>query len=120
MKFRVWDTENKKFNTTTDFFIAQNGKLWTMPMTDKYKVYKSNKNLIPVFYTGQSDKNGRDIYFNDIVKDKVGGHHSIEWDEEFSKLFLRVFENGARVDFLPSYELEIIGNKYENPELLRD
>ena len=73
-------------------------------------------------YTGLKDKNGKEIYESDIVK-----------AEAFSpNLYQIVFLDGSFVAFTPfatvieitcfysstGCELEVIGNIYENPELL--
>lgn len=59
-------------------------------------------------YTNQKDKHGTDIYDGDILKGDMNNIGVMEWDES---------RNGWAT-FAPLDRFEIIGNIYENPELL--
>ena len=66
-------------------------------------------------FTGLFDKNGKEIYDGDIVRNFNGVFEVVF---EFGSFV--VFENGKRFDLLLSWhrELEIIGNIYKNSELV--
>lgn len=95
-------------------------------MTSTEKSQKRQENLKKIaeslgyksWSTVQTDKNGVELFYDDIVKDLSGGLLIMEWDKELSMMYLRVVHNGVRVDFLKSYKLEKVGSKFENPELL--
>lgn len=76
------------------------------------------KNLLQC--TGLKDKNGKLIFEGDIVDilPEVETTGIIKWSDDLAR-FVIVYEN-IQCDFdnYYGYELEVIGNIYENPELL--
>ena len=79
-------------------------------------------------YTGLHDKNGKEIYEGDIVKfEDVSGYKdgcaSVIWHEDSCGYYLENDDDNiydTLYDFTPSYQMEIIGNIHENPELLEE
>jgi len=87
-----------------------------------YREQKKDKVSLMQF-TGLKDKNGVEIYEGDIIKEYFGAEGKVEFiygcfvvdllDEkprELSSLIMADFGN----------KVEVIGNIYENPELLKD
>lgn len=118
IKFRVWDNErNVMFNSKSvdiDFF---EGKIEITSDTIRYdEVYTDEiKDFELMQYVGCKDKNNKEIYEGDIVKTKEHIGQII-----YSK---GMFFIDVKGDFyLPIYNvsefMEVIGNIYENPDLL--
>jgi len=79
-------------------------------------------------FIGLYDKNGKEIYEGDIVKfEDVSGYKdgcaSVIWHEDSCGYYLENDDDNiydTLYDFTPSYQMEIIGNIHENPELLEE
>lgn len=75
--------------------------------------------------TGLKDKNGKPIWENDIVKYGQGNLYKAFWQNnyyQFSWVCVKseIFQIGAKWDLwsFKSYEIEVVGNIFDNSELL--
>lgn len=105
IKFRCWDNVENKW---------RNFSLWDM---FNY-VYKFDNRYILQQYTGVKDKNGEEIYEGDIVS-------HLEDDSYLEPLIIEFNHKlpskgkGTHLGFtIPNGKLKVIGNIYENPNLL--
>ena len=105
-------------NPASWFLLTQTGKLWTYdPGEVPRPLEKEYKKAIPLFYTGLKDKNGTEIYEGDILNLRYK-------DNAPNVIILRNFIVDTywisdELGFKDS-TIEVIGNIYENPELLKE
>jgi hypothetical protein len=79
-----------------------------------YVKYERNPDPIPMQYTGLKDTKGKDIYEGDVIESPAD-RGVVEF---LNGQFVVRYRDGYQdVGFAPSCD-EVIGNVYENPELL--
>lgn len=127
IKFRAWDKQYKKIVNVTMLNFGSD----ELDHDDNFGEPKSIEHFELMQYTGLKDKNGKEIYEGDIAK--------ITWAEgtyrdsayggalNYTELGVMQFENGQFSFFVKdslldeeykNLTVEIVGNIYENPELL--
>ena len=77
--------------------------------------------------TGLKDKNGKMIWENDIVIDDNGNLYKAFWQDRYYQFSWICVKSdklpiGAKWDFwsIRSYEIDVIGNIFDNPELMNE
>lgn len=71
-------------------------------------------------YTGIVDKYGMKIFEGDIVwNDYDNGKGKVEWDNDMAKFIITFSTFTIDFDNIYGDELDVIGNVYDNPELLK-
>lgn len=125
-KFRAWLKKEQKMDNDVDHISWLEDELYCIGDGITYMV--SAEDLVLMQSTGLKDKNGKEIFEGDILACKTDDeviNLNIFWDEEHA---LFMFESKKYNEQEPlaelvennTYPFEIIGNIYENPELLED
>lgn len=118
LKFRAWDQlTGKMYYNVQDMYDGWSEEEWSsdeiyltgIPTTSFGAIISSK---IPVMqYTGLKDKKGFEIYEGDIVRTETGV------GEVWDRLGCWFVSLGKELGYYND-QIEIIGNIYENPELL--
>lgn len=70
-------------------------------------------------YTGLTDMNGRKIFEGDIVWDNYDEDYGkVEWDNDTARFIITCSTSTVNSDNTCGEELEIVGNVYDNPEMM--
>ena len=144
-KFRVWDTKHKKFLIgipPMEYMLDHDEWSWRDieedPCVYLNNVFSKDFNGRLIFqqYTGLTDSKGNHIYEGDIIKE----HHFEDWGDKIGYEYIgivvyKVCSDGilfAEYKTIPAKnqntkfrgnaiqsDCEVIGNIFENPELLK-
>ena len=126
-KFRAWDTTNKEMFKDT-FAITESGQVVVVEQEFVTSIpdYVFVDHLVIMQSTGLHDKNGKEVFEGDILgidTDEEIVNVNIYWDSKHA-LFMFESKKYNEEELLAelvednTYPFEIIGNIYENPELL--
>ncbi len=116
IKFRAWDNQRQIMVSGERLFTQKNeGIIVTLfPIAN-----------ILMQYTGLKDKNNKESYGKDIIKDNAGRIFIIRYSENKASFLFHYAKNQKQAIPFSSFikvqlPFEIIGNELENPELLKE
>lgn len=136
IKFRGWHAVQKKMYSAEEMASDQLTLLPTGQFinvsgeaTWKSQIMPPDK-FIPLQYTGLKDRNGKEIYEGDIIGipslEEEGTFEigEVYWNDREAAWYVKTDESDDELNsfaddqFRPEDNCEVIGNIYENPELL--
>ena len=123
IKFIAWDKERKRW---TNYSIADDLPRFYDKHTGCWKTDREGERFILCQYTGLKNFNGKEIYEGDIVRSEwflgwIGVAKYLDNNQSF--VFESIDKNyrGSRVSLGRTEQyVKILGNIYENPELLEE
>ena len=125
-KFRAWDKRKSVMREVAVLHFTKGGKVnsieyWKTP--SELKSYHV-RNLVLMQSTGMKDKNGVDVYQGDIIRCTRGCPHEVIWLEKYGGTFFggmpAWYLSGLSNGYSWTGREEVIGNIYENSELLEE
>ena len=125
-KFRAYDSGSLSRMYQPDEVMVGNGNIWIIDEDSVDGEWIVNNDIHLMQSTGLKDKNGKEIFEGDILgieTDEGILNVNVFWDSKHA-LFMFESEIHNEKELLAelvednTYPFEIIGNIYENPELL--
>lgn len=118
-KYRAWDKTDKEMylvdeiNFNRGEFESIGDGITFLRGADEVELMQS---------TGLKDKNGQEVFVGDIIKCTRGCPHEVYLEKEYGGTFVggmpAVYLKGLLSGYAWTGDEEIIGNVFENPELL--
>lgn len=105
IKFRVWNKDCEEMIFLRELLLIN--KLNKVLMTE-------DSTYIIMQFTGLNDKNGKEIYEGDIINGRYGTL-KVSWD----KFDAGFFPFHMTINATDGSECEVIGNIYENKEMIK-
>lgn len=123
-KFRAWHNELGRMMLVKAMFFFANEleelELNDLIMNDNIPVYPDEIKLMQS--TGLHDKNGKEVFVGDIIKCTRGCPHEVYLEKEYGGTYVggmpAIYLKGIKEGYAWTGAEEILGNIYENPELL--
>lgn len=119
-KFRAWLKKEQKMDNDVDHISWLEDELYCIGDGITYMVSAEDLELMQS--TGLKDKNGKEVFVGDIIKCTRGCLHEVYIEKEYGGTYFggmpAVYLKDLREGYAWTEHEEIIGNIYENPELL--
>lgn len=137
LKFKIWDKKNKRFLIKCIDDIGINDKQCIDTNEFKNNVFSyldwengsirlNSKKYIVLQYIGLKDKNCKEIYEGDIIKDMDNLYYKVIYIKESACFVFSPIRKDTKIKFSFSFrksnnrEMEVVGNIFENRDFSKD
>lgn len=124
IKFRAWHRELGRMMSIKNMWF-QDSRIEELELNDAIMndyITVSPDEIELMQSTGLKDKNGKEVFIGDIIKCTRGCPHEVYLVKEYGGTYIggmpAIYLKGIREGYAWTEHEEIIGNIYENPELL--
>ena len=128
-KFRAYDSGSLSRMYQPDEVMAGNGDIWIIDEDSAAGEWIVNNDIHLMQSTGLFDRNGQEIFEGDVLEiedeGEVLGNAKLTWHNEQAVFMIEAISVDDIAPFHEilsdeSYSYRVVGNVYENPELLED
>ena len=123
--FRAWQKKWKELGRVVFIRYQESGEIAHLSFRGNiYNGLVKPDEIELMQSTGLRDKNGKEVFVGDIIKCTRGCLHEVYIEKEYGGTYCggmpAVYLKDLREGYAWTEHEEIIGNIYENPELLED
>ena len=124
-RYRAWKKAGKELGRVGQITFELDGSVSHVLFKGKFLDFNVPINEIELMQsTGLKDKNGKEVFVGDIIKCTRGCLHEVYIEKEYGGTYFggmpAVYLKDLREGYAWTEHEEIIGNIYENPDLLED
>jgi uncharacterized phage protein (TIGR01671 family) len=128
IKFRAWDGNNMIGFDSVKYLVEFDGTIWENEGEYEHDRLMERPTFTLMQFTGLRDKNDKEVYEGDIVTMLSYNYqhmNNYKWEVRYNPegmMFKFYYSDGKKEcyeDIYGWHSFEIIGNVYENPELLK-
>ena len=119
-KYRMWNRITSKLHRVDGLYFDNKEVQYIDEVGILRFIKFENTSLMQS--TGLHDKNGKEVFVGDIIKCTRGCPHEVYLEKEYGGTYIggmpAIYLKGIREGYAWTGAEEILGNIYENPELL--
>lgn len=122
LKFRVWDKKLQIIGTVSNIDFEYEEVTFYIDDEEELETCQPFEDVVLMQSTGLFDKNGKEIFEGDIVRNThTGSVGRVHWCVHNTGFFYYVEKDKKDYTvFRAKYNLEVIGNIYENKEKIEN